>query len=155
MDVDAKRYMTEIVDPTISEFEANPCSQRHGVLACVVTFHAIDYLTYPKKSANSRKDFRDESPEFALVDRVAHAFKHVALKRVITGHQAAGDVIPLKADDVIVRPPGFCDVGVYDLSRLDDSVGGITIKGEHEHDLLVVVKRAAEYLRNKIHEKTV
>jgi hypothetical protein len=78
---------------------------------------------------------------------VAHAFKHVK-----TGHQA-GDIIPLKASDVIVRPPGFYGVAVLDLSRLDDLVGGITIKGEHEHALLVIVKRAAEYLRKKIHEE--
>jgi hypothetical protein len=67
--------MTEIVEPTISDFEANPTSVRHAFLACVVTFHSIDYV--PKKSANRRKLFRKESPEFATVDRIAHAFKHV------------------------------------------------------------------------------
>jgi hypothetical protein len=144
--MDPNRYMIEIVAPTIGDFETNPTSPRHAFLACVVTFHAIDYLTYPKKAATRRKLFGGESPEFALVDRVAHAFKHVK-----AGHEESAQR-PLNAGDVIVRPPGFWDIAVWDLSRWDDPVGGITIKGEHEHDFLDVVKQAAEFLRTKMRD---
>jgi hypothetical protein len=129
--MDANRYMTEIVEPTISDFEANPTSVRHAFLACVVTFHSIDYL--PKKSAN-RGSFRKESPEFSTVDRIAHAFKHVE-----TGH-VQSDIKPLKAGDVIERPPAKWSEGVWGLSRWNDAIGGVTVKNEHDHDLLEIVK---------------
>jgi hypothetical protein len=141
--MDAKRYLTEIVWPTIADFEANPLSARHAFLACVVTFHTIDYLLHPGKPGAHRKAFRDQSSEFALVDRVAHAFKHVQ-----SGHEHSAQQ-PLAASDVIVRPPGFWDVAYWDLSRWDDPTGGITIKGEHQHDLLIIVKTAAAFLQHQ------
>jgi hypothetical protein len=144
--MDARRFLTEIVDPTIRDFEEYPTSQRHAFLACVATFHTVDYLTHPMKSANRRKLFRRESKEFALVDRIAHAFKHVE-----TGHEES-DISPLKASDVIERPPAFWGRFAWDLSRWNDTIGGVTIAGEHEHDLLIVVKLAADYLRTQICE---
>lgn len=143
--MDAKRYMDEIVEPTINDFEANPTSARHGFLACVVTFHAVDYLTHPQKAATKRNLFKAESPEFAFVDRVAHAFKHVQ-----SGHETSAQRPSLNASDVIPRPPAFWDVAIWDLSRWDDAVGGVTIKGQHQHDLLDIVKRATQYLYTKI-----
>jgi hypothetical protein len=119
--MDANRYMTEIVEPTISDFEANPTSVRHAFLACVVTFHSIDYL--PNKSAN-HQSFRKESPEFTTVDRIAHAFKHVK-----TGH-VQSIIKPLKAGDVIERPPAKWGEGVWGLSRWNDAIGGVTVKNE-------------------------
>src|SRR5450631_1504293 len=100
--MDANRYMTGIVEPTIRDFEVNPTSVRHAFLACVVTFHSIDYLTHPKPQASRRKLFREKSPEFAMVDRIAHAFKHVQ-----TGHHQSVYCQPLKSEDVIKRPPAF------------------------------------------------
>jgi hypothetical protein len=73
---DLMRYLDEIVDPTIKDFESNPTSVRHAFLACVVAFHAIDYLAYPRKSRGLRQKFGKESPEFSVIDHVAHAFKH-------------------------------------------------------------------------------
>jgi hypothetical protein len=37
---DFVRFLTEIVDPTVKEFEANSGSPRRAFLACVVTFHS-------------------------------------------------------------------------------------------------------------------
>jgi len=42
-------YLNEIVDPTIKDFEEHPTSVRQDFLACVATYHTIDYLAYPNK----------------------------------------------------------------------------------------------------------
>ena len=88
-----------------------------------------------------REQSRRESEAFAIVDRVAHAFKHVeARKSPALGH--------LSANEVILRPPAIFDVAVLDLSRWDDPVGGVTIDDERQADLLQATKEAAAYLRN-------
>jgi hypothetical protein len=69
---DLLRYLNEVVDPTIKDFEANPTSVRHAFLACLVTFHSVDYLAYPQKSRTARVAFR-KNEDFAIVDQVAHA----------------------------------------------------------------------------------
>ena len=76
---DLVRYLDEIVEPTINELQENPTSVRHAFLACVAVFHTIDYLAFPDKKAPRalRQKFGRKSPEFAMVDNVAHAFKHV------------------------------------------------------------------------------
>jgi hypothetical protein len=143
--MDANRYMTKIVEPTISDFEVNPTSVRHAFLACVVTYHSLDYFTHPKKAASRLQSFRKKSPEFATVYRIAHAFKHVQ-----TGNIKSALVQPLKAEDVIERPPANWGEAVWDLSRWGDATGGVTIKNDHERDLLKIVKRAAEFVRASI-----
>lgn len=145
MKEDAERYMTEIVDPTIRDFEANPTSKRLAFLACAATFHAIDHLTHPESSANRRNDFCRESSAFATADRVAHAFKHVE-----TGHVQHPTIKPLKADGVIERPPALWGVAVWDLSRWDDAVGGVTLDKEREVDLLSVIREVADFIRQQI-----
>lgn len=144
MNATAERYMTEIVDPTIGDFEANPTSVRHAFLACVETYHTVDHLAHPKKPGNELKLFRDKSPEFAVVDRVAHAFKHVKAGDARNQH-----ISPLRADDVIERPPARCGQMRCGLSRLGDTSGGVTINSETNYDLLRTVKKAAEFLRAK------
>jgi hypothetical protein len=74
MDID--RYFEQIVDPTIKDFEANPTSVRHAFLAAVAVFHTIDYAGLRRL----RKKFR-QNPDFATVDRIANAFKHVETGR--------------------------------------------------------------------------
>ena len=137
MEID--RYLEQIVDPTIADFKANPTSVRHAFLAAVAVFHAIDYL-----DANSyRKKFREDSADFALVDRVAHAFKHVQ-----TGNPADPNLQPLSAEGVIARPPAYYDVsGAWDLSCWDDPIGGVTIDDDRQLDVLLAIKRAAEFVR--------
>jgi len=82
---DMIHYLDGFVEPTIEEFARNPASIRHAFLACVVTFHSVDYLAYDKagrktrkgKVGNLRSIFGNLSSDFKLVDDVAHAFKHV------------------------------------------------------------------------------
>ena len=48
------RFITEIVDPTVQEFVANPGSVRHAFLACVVTFHSLIIWPLIKHSSEGR-----------------------------------------------------------------------------------------------------
>ncbi len=138
---DLARYLGDIVEPTVKDFENNPTSVRHAFLACVVVFHGVDYLAYPRtKPATLRQQFGRQSDAFKTVDRVAHAFKHV-----ITDCRN-----PLKSDDVISRPAAMWGEAVWDLSRWDDPVGGVTLDSERDVDLLDAVKRAYEFLSEQI-----
>ena len=140
MEID--KYFEQIVDPTIAEFEAKPTSVRHAFLAAVVVFHAIDYLG----AGRYRKKFRESSADFAMVDRLAHAFKHVQ-----TGHAADPNVQPLTAEAVIARPPAYYNVsGAWGLSRWGDPVGGVTFDSERAVDVLSAIKGAARFLRQRV-----
>jgi hypothetical protein len=138
---DLERYLDEIVDPTVLDLQSNPTSVRHAFLACVAVFHSIDYLAFPKKPQNIRSQFRSQSPDFALVDHVAHAFKHVVSK-------ARED--RLNAKEVISRPPAYYESAIWDLSRWDDAVGGVTLTNERDVDILASIKRAIDFLRDKL-----
>lgn len=136
-----ERYLDEIVKPTIEDFKNNPTSVRHAFLACVATFHAVDYRAHPNPSADLRQKYRRRSRDFALVDKVAHAFKHV-----FTGKRSNPD---LTAKEVISRPPALTGVAVTGLSLLGDSRGGVTINKNGGEDLLSVILRAEEFLRKQ------
>jgi hypothetical protein len=141
--MDIERYFEQIVDPTIKDFEANPTSVRHAFLAAVAVFHSIDYLEYATKSPSLRSKFRKKCADFATVDRIAHAFKHVK-----TGHPDNIDLQPLSADGIIARPPAYYGVsGAYGLSRYGDGIGGVTLDSDRQQDVLSAVKRAAEFIR--------
>jgi hypothetical protein len=44
---DLERYLKEMVQPTVDDFEANPTSRRHAFLACVVLlFQMRQHWTY-------------------------------------------------------------------------------------------------------------
>jgi hypothetical protein len=143
---DLVRYLDEIVEPTVAELEKNPTSVRHAFLACVAVFHAVDYLAF-RKSGTSRQMLRNswgkESDDFAIIDRVAHAFKHV-----VSGHRKdpKGE---MKAYDVISRPPATWNGAVWDLSYWDDADGGVTLDTDRTVDLVHVVRGASEFLRRK------
>jgi hypothetical protein len=139
---DLVRYLDEIVEPTVRDFEANPTSLRHAFLACVVVFHAVDYRAYPRKARPTREKYRRASQDFALVDQVAHAFKHV-----VTGLQGAPN--HLKAGDVISRPPTYWGSAAWDLSCWNDPIGGVTLDGDRSVDVLATVKRGFEFLRRE------
>ena len=136
------RYIDEIVEPTVKEFENNPTSVRHAFLACVAVFHTVDYLAYPKKSRTLREQFDLASPDFAKVDNVAHAFKHVSV--------GPRDTPDLKVGEVISRPPANWDEAEWDLSEWDDVTGGVTLDKDRGTDLLKVLERAVQFLRSKI-----
>jgi hypothetical protein len=72
-----KHYLQKFVEPTFEEFKRNPQSERHAFLACVAAYHAVDRVTYPKRPGNLKDKWRKECPQFAVVDMVAHHFKHV------------------------------------------------------------------------------
>ncbi|MDO8399002.1 MAG: hypothetical protein Q7T45_14390 [Bradyrhizobium sp.] len=141
---DLERYLDEIVEPTIKDLEANRTSVRKTFLACVVVFHAIDYLAYPKRSRTLRQQFNQESRSFAIVDDTAHAFKHV-----VAGNPASPD---LTAREVISRPPAVWGKMTWDLSRWGDPVGGVTLDKERNVDLYDVVVDATAFLRRKLKE---
>ena len=143
MNSDAKSYMEEIVDPTIADFRDHPASRRHAFLACVATFHCINYIV--PRSQNLRDQFRKENSNFAIVDRVAHAFKHVS-----SGDPRSPQNLPLHVASVFQRPPCLAGVAQAGLSRLGDTKGSVEIWNEQGSDLLSVVTRAAEFLRNKM-----
>ena len=70
--VTAEEYMRRIVEPTIDEMAANRASMRHAIIACLATFHALDYLAGSRRRAVVRGEFRRLSPAFAAIDRIAH-----------------------------------------------------------------------------------
>ncbi|MCA6114646.1 hypothetical protein J6524_06895 [Bradyrhizobium sp. WSM 1738] len=143
MKANASAYLSEIVAPTIAEFRDDPSSRRRAFLACVATFHCIDYMAH--RSQNLRDQFRKESKDFALVDRVAHAFKHAR-----SGNPNSPRNQPLHASLVFERPPARAGVAQSGLSRVGDSRGGVEIWSEAESDVLRAVTKAAEFLRGKI-----
>jgi hypothetical protein len=74
---DLEEYLDLIVQPTFDDFSRNPGSVRHAYLACLVTYHAIDRVTFPAKPHTLAQQWRQESLEFALVEEVALHLKHV------------------------------------------------------------------------------
>lgn len=142
----AETYLEEIVAPTISDFENSPTSRRYAFLAAVTVYHTLDYMyACVNDRRNKCKNFDDTSRAFNVVDRVAHAFKHVQ-----KGNPNKPQSQPLHVSDVISRPPAYWDVGYWDVSRWDDPVGGVTLKQNVEVDLLDALKDAVAFLRTKI-----
>lgn len=68
----ADEYLRQVVEPTLKDFATNPGSSRHAFLACVATFHVIDYVAGATRKPILRAEFRQESSAFAAVDRIAH-----------------------------------------------------------------------------------
>jgi hypothetical protein len=134
---DLVRYLDEIAEPTIAEFEKNPASVRHAFLACVALFlfHSVDYLAFPESGRAFRQEFGKVSPAFKVVDDVAHAFKHV-----VSGNRAEPR---LKADEVIGRRGAFF-AGAFS-SAFD--IGAVTLRGDPQVNFLVIVKQALKFLR--------
>jgi hypothetical protein len=135
---DLAQYLEEIVEPTVKDFEANPTSRRYAFLACVAACHGVDYLAYPGDPRTLRQQFGHKSADFKIIDDVGHAFKHVVAGR--------RDEPRLKASEVISRPPAYWGRAVWDLTRWDDPVGGVTLDTEREVDLLDAVKNAVSFL---------
>ena len=135
---DLERYLRDYVKPAIADFQSNPDSVRHAFIACVVTFHTVDYRAHPKKSASLRQQWNRKSPAFKIVDQVAHAFKHV-----ISGNPQKPK---LRAGDVVFKGGAF-DIRAF--SRGFD-VGGVTLKDRPEIKILNVVEEAADFLRQQL-----
>jgi len=143
----AVEYLSAIVEPTIAEFEADPTDRRRAILACLVTFHTVDYMTRPRGTGQIRSEFGRQSNDFALIDRVAHAAKHVQ-----SGNDAASEAHkrPLSVDQLIERPPAMFGRAIWGLSVFGDSTGGVQIVREQDSDLLSALKRTMTFLRDQI-----
>lgn len=78
---DLEKYLRTIVEPTVDEFRKSRISERHAFLACVALYHSIDRAAYPQKARVLNQKWHAASPAFALVDVIAHDFKHVRSRR--------------------------------------------------------------------------
>jgi hypothetical protein len=87
-------YIKEMVEPTVEEFKIKPHSNRHAYIACVVLFHCVDRVAYPKNITDLRKQWRTASPSFELIDIVAHDFKHVEADRARKGAKVVSRIKP-------------------------------------------------------------
>ncbi len=122
-------YMREIVAPTIEDLAATPSSRRHAFIACVVTFHALDYLAGTRRKAVLRAEYRRQSPAFAAIDRIAHA----ANRKPPGGR----------------RPPQRVDAARPFTAS--GGAGGATA-GDRRGDVLALVNAAAAFLETKIRQ---
>ncbi len=132
-------YMREIVEPTIKDMAANRSSGRHAFIACVVTFHTVDYLAGKRRKAVLRAEYRRQSPAFAAIDRIAHAVKH---------KQSGNRRSPLHVEDVRARPSTAVGERAFGTNAFVD-LGGATASNGRA-DVLGLVNAAADFLRNKI-----
>lgn len=138
---DLRRYLETIVEPTVKDFAERPASVRHAFLACVATYHAIDYVAHPRQARTLRQKWSIESEAFKRVDQVAHAFKHV----IATAHKPN-----LSAAAVISRPPAFVGVAQCGLSIPGDKTGAVTFQEDRTVNLLGTVHEAVAFLQTQV-----
>lgn len=144
---DLKRYLRDIVEPTVRDFQQQRSSVRLGFLACVVIDHSVDYLAFPADRATWRSDqhrrrrgdlrtkFCEENEHFRLSSDVANAFKHV--KTIKSG---------LEASQIYERPPALAGRMMCGLSMLGDTTGAVVADGK---DLFETVAGALCFLDSK------
>jgi hypothetical protein len=77
---------------------------RLAFIACVATFHSVDYLAHPRKPAILRQQWGKKSKAFKTVDKIAHAFKHV----VASGNPANSNLRAKEVISVLVRSTQQC-----------------------------------------------
>ena len=141
--MEIERYFEQIVDPTIADFEANPTSVRHAFLAAVTVFHATDYM-----GGKAIREKLRENADFVIVDRIAHAFKHVRTRDP--------QIPALSAEEVIERPSALYGEAksILDMSFWDwADLGGVTLNSDRQLDVLSAIKRATEFMRRQIGRK--
>jgi len=128
-------YLKTMVEPTVDEFMRNPLSPRHAYIACVVTYHAIDRVTYGKTRDEEeaiKKDWREQSTDFAMIEVLALDLKHVKSKR----HGSRPKTIPVGA--VLMGTMGF------NSSLFNDT-------GRHEslRNISFLVMEAVKFIQRK------
>lgn len=136
--MDAVHYLKEIVEPTIADYLADPTSLRKALIACIVTYHSIEYFG----AVQRRTEWRRKCTEFAIVDDIAHAAKH--------GSTSTKPGRGTSVDDVIARPPARCGVFRLGLSRPGDLTGGITTRKNVNMDLRRVLPATVNFLRSNL-----
>jgi len=138
---DLRGYLEKIVEPTVKDFADHPTSVRHAFLACVATYHAVDYMEHPRKARTLRQKWGRQSEAFGRVDEVAQAFKHV-ISRCRRPN--------LSARAVISRPPAFVGVAQCGISIPGDKAGAVTFQEDRTVNLLGTVHEAVAFLRTQI-----
>jgi hypothetical protein len=130
------RYLDDIVEPTFEDYERNPRSLRHAYLACLVAYHAIDRVTYPKNPGNLRKQWNKASIQFAIIDMIAHKIKHVV------------------SDDENHRPTSGISLssmifGFGTLNSAPLNTHALNEEGIDHHNLRYVIRDAITFLRKQ------
>jgi hypothetical protein len=137
-----EEYMREILEPTIKDLAQNRASKRHAFLACVATYHTIDYLCGKRRKAVLRGEYRAQSAAFAAVDRIAH------------GRTDAQPGLKRSALGVAEAPAGssaaFAE-GNSKINALGDARAA-KLLGEGA-DILAIVNEAANFLAKKAREQ--
>ena len=111
-------YMREIVEPSIEEMVANRSSRRRAFIACVVTFHTIDYLAGKRRKAVLRAEYRAQSPAFAAIDRIAHAVGHKPSGERTFGANAPADLGRATARSEAADVPGLVNAAADFLRKM-------------------------------------
>jgi hypothetical protein len=138
---DLRRYLETIVEPTVKDFAERPASVRHAFLACVATYHAVDYMAHPRKAQTLSKEWGRQSEAFSRVDEVAHALKHVISTRRKPN---------LSAGAVTSRPPALAGVAQCGLSIAGDKTGAVTFQEDRTINLLGTVHEAVAFLQTQV-----
>jgi hypothetical protein len=136
-----EEYMREILEPTIKDLVQNRASKRHAFLACVVTYHMIDYLCGKRRKAVVRGEYRTQSAAFAAVDRIAHG-------RVDA--QPGARRSALRACETPVDSSAAFAEGSSKANTLGN-VGAARLTGKGT-DILDVVSEATDFLAKKLCE---
>src|SRR5271165_4415208 len=92
-----EEYMRDILQPTIKDLVQNRTSKRHAFLACVATYHMIDYLCGKRRKAVLRGEYRLQSAAFAAVDRITNGRAEAQSGRVRSPSRVAGRPADLAA----------------------------------------------------------
>jgi hypothetical protein len=125
---DFAEYIELIVEATFEDFRRNGGSVRHGYLACVAIYHAVDRAAFPNDPSALAEQLRAESKEFMLVEEVAQHFKHGQRRWVKKAKAANPDAL------LITHPLGL--------------EGGL--KGLQLHSLYFLTRDAVIFLRSKL-----
>jgi hypothetical protein len=125
---DFAEYMELIVEPTFEDFRRNGGSVRHGYLACLAIYHAVDRAAFPNDPSVLAEQWCTESLAFMLVEEVAQHFKHGQRRWVKKAKAQNPDAL------LITHPLGL--------------EGGL--KGLETHPLYFQARDAVEFLRSKV-----
>jgi len=135
-------YMREIVEPTIKDLVQNRASKRQAFLACVVTYHMIDYLCGKRRKAVLRGEYRAQSAAFAAVDRIAHG-------------RVDAQPGPKRSALRVAETPADSSAAFAEGNSKIDALGdarAAKLPGEGA-DILAIVKEAADFLAKKAREQ--
>jgi hypothetical protein len=132
-------YMRDFMEPTIKDLVQNRASKRHAFLACLVTYHMIDYLCGKRRKAVLRGEYRAQSAAFAAVDRIAH------------GRTDGQPGVRRSASRVDETSAGLAGMSLRGATS--GNVGAANLIGE-ERNILALVNEAADFLAKKVREQT-